>query len=338
MDQFSAHLDRGWDLIHRGDFAGAQVSAERSLELDAESPEAYNLLGYARAAQGDHDTALQHYRYALALDDTFVEAMLNAAEVLIHPLHDFAAAMDMVNEALDYADGDDEIADALLVKFDALLHQGDREGAARVLNDLPEGPFEGPRLDFLVGRACYDVGQLERARKLLARAQERDPSNADASHVLGLVHDALGQTREATMAFLRTRELDLRSAPAPWSRGAAHVESELRAALALLEPDLGAVLHDALVVITDMPGAEAIADGVDPRASLLLDAPSRRGEPPRVGRVFVYQRNLERSAESADRLADELLHLLRLELSATFPELAPAPSEPPPAAEDETSP
>src|SRR5262249_61572725 len=34
MDQFSAHLDRGWDLIHRGDLAGAQRSAEKSLELD----------------------------------------------------------------------------------------------------------------------------------------------------------------------------------------------------------------------------------------------------------------------------------------------------------------
>src|ERR1051325_7775988 len=86
MDQFSAHLDRGWDLIHRGDYAGAQRSAEKSLELDAESPEAYNLLGYVSAAQGDTESALEHYWHAIALDDSFVEAMLNAAELLIHPL------------------------------------------------------------------------------------------------------------------------------------------------------------------------------------------------------------------------------------------------------------
>ena len=49
MDQFAAHLDRGWDLVSRGDLAGALVSAEKSLELDAASPEAHNLLGQADA-------------------------------------------------------------------------------------------------------------------------------------------------------------------------------------------------------------------------------------------------------------------------------------------------
>src|SRR4051812_47623066 len=32
MDQFTAHLDRGWDLVNRGDFAGALISAQKSLE------------------------------------------------------------------------------------------------------------------------------------------------------------------------------------------------------------------------------------------------------------------------------------------------------------------
>src|SRR3954466_9101767 len=112
MDQFSAHLDRGWDLIPRGDFEGAQRSAEKSLELDAESPEAYNLLGFVSAALGDHEGALEHYRHALSLDDSFVEAMLNAAEVLIHPLHDFDAAINLVDEALEWTEGADEVADA----------------------------------------------------------------------------------------------------------------------------------------------------------------------------------------------------------------------------------
>ena len=49
MDQFSAHLDRGWDLVQRGDPMGAEQSARRALELDNQSPEAYNLLGYVAA-------------------------------------------------------------------------------------------------------------------------------------------------------------------------------------------------------------------------------------------------------------------------------------------------
>src|ERR1051326_542439 len=81
MDQFSAHLDRGWDLVQRGDPRGAELSARRALEIDAQSPEAYNLLGYVAALKGEFEEAVEHYRQAIALDDTYLEAMLNAAEV-----------------------------------------------------------------------------------------------------------------------------------------------------------------------------------------------------------------------------------------------------------------
>src|SRR4026208_1064402 len=92
MDQFSAHLDRGWDLVQRGDARGAELSARRALEIDGRSPEAYNLLGYVAALQGEFEDAMESYRQAIALDDTYLEAMLNAAEVYIHPLGDYEGA------------------------------------------------------------------------------------------------------------------------------------------------------------------------------------------------------------------------------------------------------
>ena len=67
MDQLSAHLDRGWDLIQKGDLRGARASARRALEADKDSPEAHNLLGYVAAQEGDADEALEHYRQADAL-------------------------------------------------------------------------------------------------------------------------------------------------------------------------------------------------------------------------------------------------------------------------------
>ena len=90
MDQFSAHLDRGWDLVQRGDTRGADASARRALEIDPQSPEAYNLLGYVAALEGEASEAIESYRQAIALDETYLEAMLNAAEVYIHPLGEFA--------------------------------------------------------------------------------------------------------------------------------------------------------------------------------------------------------------------------------------------------------
>ena len=61
MDQLNAHLDRGWDLVSRGDLAGALRSAERSLEIDGESPEAHNLIGYVHMLEGHAEKALEHY-------------------------------------------------------------------------------------------------------------------------------------------------------------------------------------------------------------------------------------------------------------------------------------
>ena len=58
MDQFSAHLDRGWDLVQRGDTRGAEASARRALEIDPQSPEAFNLLGYVAALEGDRKSVV----------------------------------------------------------------------------------------------------------------------------------------------------------------------------------------------------------------------------------------------------------------------------------------
>src|SRR4051812_19224764 len=167
MDQFSAHLDRGWDLVQRGDARGAEASARRALELDPNSPEAHNLLGFVAAMEGDGEEAIEAYRQAIALDDTYLEAMLNAAEVYIHPLGDFDQAIDMCDQALDLAEVDEEIIDALLLKFDALLGKGDTEEATRLVARIPDGPYDNPNHAFLVGRAHYEMGHFEEAATLI---------------------------------------------------------------------------------------------------------------------------------------------------------------------------
>ena len=83
MDQFSAHLDRGWDLVQRGDTRGAEASARRALEIDPQSPEAYNLLGYVAALEGEASEAIENYRQAIALDGTDAEAHSTLAAAML---------------------------------------------------------------------------------------------------------------------------------------------------------------------------------------------------------------------------------------------------------------
>lgn len=329
MDQFTAHLDRGWDLVNRGDLSGALVSAQKSLELDPESPEAHNLIGYIHQAEGRAEDALEHFRQAIAIDETYVEAMLNAAEVLIHAMRDYENGLSMVEEALDFAEGDDELADAQLLRFDAYMQQGDREAATKLALSLPEGPFEGGHVDFMIGRAKFETGDLEGAEKHLARAIEQDGQPGDAFYYQALVREARGDDVGATLFFLQAREADLRGPRPPWAITQAHFERRVQAAVKRLPEPLAARIEGALIIVSDVPGPEVVAEGVDPHVGVLLDdlldadsktAPSEE-RAHRAGRVFVYQRNIERATESAEQLEDEILRTLEHELAILFTNL-----------------
>jgi tetratricopeptide (TPR) repeat protein len=328
MDQFSAHLDRGWDLVQRGDSRGAELSARRALELDSQSPEAYNLLGYVAALKGEFDEAIENYRQAIALDDTYLEAMLNAAEVYVHPLGDFDEAIRMCEMALELAENDDEAVDALLLEFDALLGKGELEDAKLLCSRFPAGPFENPNHAFLVGRALYEIGDIDRAAPLVEDAVKKNPVNPEAYYYLGLVLDERGETAAATRAFLRSRELDLDAPPAAWTLTSETFLMTAQKALASLDENLRAFVRADEMYVCDVPGVEVVVDGVDPRALLLLDgvnvAPNT--EKP-TARVYVYQRNVERLAASVELVEGEIRTALERELTAAFVDAAPAEPE-----------
>jgi tetratricopeptide (TPR) repeat protein len=330
MDQFSAHLDRGWDLVQRGDPRGAELSARRALELDSQSPEAHNLLGYVSALKGEFEEAIESYRQAIALDDTYLEAMLNAAEVYIHPLAEFDEAIAMCDLALDLAETDDEVVDGLLLKFDALLGKGELEGARAVCERFPSGPFENPNHLFLVGRAYHEVGDISRAFPLIEESVKRNPKNAEAWYYLGLVRDERGDAGAATSAFLRSRELDLEVPPPPWSLSRETFEVAARRAIDTLPESLRVYVREGEVYAADVPGVEVVVDGVDPRALLLLDGINTEDKSlPLTARVFVYQRNVERLSGSVDQVESEIGAALEREITATFLDPEPDHSVPP---------
>ncbi len=315
MDQFTAHLDRGWDLAQRGDASGAESSARRALELEAASPEAHNLLGYACALRGEYEDALEFYRQAIALDDTFLEAMLNAAELCIHPLGDFEAALEFCTEALELVEGDEELTDALLLQFDALLGQGKAEEARAVVDRIPAGPFSNPAHAFLVGRAQFELGNVEQAENLLEEASRREPDNPESYYYLALIRDERGDVEEATDAFLRAQHLDAQLPPPPWALSREAFLEMVRAVITRLTPHLRTLLDPREVFVAPMPGVEMIVDGADPRTPVLADQLDGTG--PSL-RLFVYQRNVERLAGALERLEDEVLAAVERELAGAL--------------------
>jgi tetratricopeptide (TPR) repeat protein len=233
-------------------------------------------------------------------------------------LADFDEAIRLCELALDLAETDDEVVDALLLMFDALLGKGEVDRATELSHRFPEGPFDNPQHTFLVGRALYEVGNLENATPLIEEAVKRSPKNAEAWYYLGLVRDERGDTQAATEAFLRSRDLDLTQPSTPvLSRET--FELTAKRALAALSPMLRAYVREQEVYAADAPGVEVVVDGVDPRALLLIDAVGNEGQPSSVSaRVFVYQRNVERLAGSIEQIETEIRGALEREITATF--------------------
>jgi tetratricopeptide (TPR) repeat protein len=316
MNQFDAHLDRGWDLLSKGDLKGARAAARRALAANKTSPEAHHLLGFVAQQEGDADEALQHYREAISLDDGYIDAYLDAAEILIHPLGEFDEAIAMIDEVLEFAETDDVIVDALLLKFDALEATDAHEEAVKLLDTLPAGPYANPQQTFMVGRALFEAGRASDALPLLDQALSGDRDNADAHYFKGLAHDGLGDRRRAAMAFLESRELDLRTPRPPWALERDTFQSAVEKAVSRLGHERLAAIRDALVLVADVPGMEVVADGVDPRAGVLLDGLGEPGSPPPIAaRVFVYQRNIERSVAGVEQIEQAILEQLDEEIA-----------------------
>jgi tetratricopeptide (TPR) repeat protein len=329
MDRLSAHLDRGWELVTQGDLSGAMASAEQTLELDGDSPDAHNLIGYIHAANGNLDLALEHYRQAIDLDEHYLEAMLNAAELLIHPLGSFDEAIRVLDQALESCQTADDIADASVLKVDALLQQGDRAAAAELLLGLPEGPFENEQLDFLIGRAHFELDQLEQAAVLIERAAARPDASPDVTYYLGLLRDRQGRADEASLAFLKTRHLDGQLPSPPWSVSHGRFEKVVQAALRDLPKQIAQRLEGNLIMVTDLPGLEIVAEGIDPRTPLLLDEMANPGKTSDQRRLFIYQRNIERLIRHPLELQQDVFEILKRELEAHFSRPPGPPSQPP---------
>lgn len=332
VDQLTATLDRGWDLAQRGDAPGAVACAKRALELDPQSPEVHNLLGFSAALAGDPEDALSHYRQAIALDDTYLEAMLNAAEVLMHPLGEWDDAIGLCDDAYEIAESDEEIADCILLKVDALMSKGARDEAERAMKLIPQGPFQNDSYTFLIGRAYYELGDMERAAPLIEEAAKKDPGHADAQYYLGLVRDERGDVRGATEAFLRARSIDVGREGAPWAPTPETFGTMVENAVRRLDALLARFVGEAEVYVVDVPGAELVVDGVDPRALMIVDSrddgegdtdadlltEGRERAARGRCRIFVYQRNVERAAGAMEHLEEELARALEREVTAVF--------------------
>lgn len=180
---------------------------------DRRAPQAWLLLGRARLALGDAESALPALRRAQSVQPPPgrpLEARFWEAEALLR-LRRFAEARDAYEEVLRADSTSPFGPDALYGLAWARQELGDREGAARAFGDFletwPRHPL-APSATYYYAHLLTELGQLQEALPKLetfVAGQPDHPRHADARFLLGWTRLQLGQVRagvEDLRAFL----------------------------------------------------------------------------------------------------------------------------------------
>jgi predicted Zn-dependent protease with MMP-like domain len=311
-DPFSAHLDRAWELLDRGDVTGAATAADSAARHAPSAPELLTLQGAIAAACGDTDAALEHYAAAMEADPDYASPLLQTAELYLYSLDDPERALELVRRARDLVNEDDELADAVLLTAEAELALDHREAAANELDELNGVSIDEPTLHCRAGQLSLDLDLLDGAARHFRAAIGLDRELPDAHHGLGLVCEARGDGAGMRKAWLQTRKYDLQSPRAPWHVSESEFENIAEAAFASLPDEVKQHLHNVPILICDYPSIEIVAEGNDPRMlGFFTGIPL--GEKSNVGGgqvqpdcVFLYQRNIENACRSGDDLEHEI--------------------------------
>ncbi len=212
------------------------------------------------------------------------------------------------------------------MKGETLVEAGDLDEAAKALAELPPPKTDLPDVQYHLraGRLALDVGDLDLSEGHFRRALERDPSQTDALHGLGIVHEERGDGKAMVKAFLKVREADLKEAAPPWGVSRERFEQIAEEALAELPEKIRGLLANVPILVADYPSVELIAEGSDPRMMGFFSGvpyPEKGtldGSPPSLDTVFLYQRNIERYARTVEEVEEEIRKTLLHETGHFF--------------------
>ena len=79
----STFIEKGWSRISLGDYAGAEDSLNKALELVPNDPQAESLLGWAQMLQEKYDDALMQFQKVLMREPTNALARINVGYICL---------------------------------------------------------------------------------------------------------------------------------------------------------------------------------------------------------------------------------------------------------------
>lgn len=308
QDRLAADLDRGFAAIENGNIEEAEACLERCNRIDRKNTDVMALAAALADAQGDAESAMAKYaELAKALPDD-PRPRICLARLQLHDEGDPDTALETIEKAFDFIDEEDDLIEAVIVRTEALILVDELESARESLAELASSVIDDPQLALDLGELALAAGDPNGALKWAQTAVADKELEADALHLLGFIHEAREDREAQTASWLKVRELDKQAPASDVTMSEDEVERIARETLAELPEDARKRLADVPILIDDVPPAESVADGEDPRALGVFEGASMRdGEAAgAVTHIRLYKTNLERMASDLDHLAEQI--------------------------------
>lgn len=206
-------IQRGREAYHRKDYVAALADLREVLRRNPDFADVRHLTGLCLGFLGQSQAALDEFQYAIRLNDSYVEAHLNAA-ITLTELGRYDEAREAFLRAGELEKGADSLPAAVSAKLaNAHMTVGDLYVEAGVHQEAVV-QYEAalrmrPRFHDIrhkLARAFMEMGQWDRAEAELCRVLEGNERFLAARLDLGLVQYRLRRPQQAAEQWLRCQE------------------------------------------------------------------------------------------------------------------------------------
>jgi predicted Zn-dependent protease with MMP-like domain/Flp pilus assembly protein TadD len=323
-------------LCDEADEALGAGDADRALELMDEALSVAPKHGVALllkaealyAIEADED-AEEAVAAALKQQGKDAGVLLRAAAVTLNARSEEHEAVEQVLELLERAErvlarepDPTMTIDLLRLRARSLSLLDDLDGAGAAFEKALAMAADDadPELLIEVAIARFELRHFAGAAALLDRADDPDDPHPDIEHYRGLIAEFTGRAEEAERHFAKARALDPEAFPEPVRLTEQEFEAAVETALEKVPESVRQALSNVPIVVESVPNLEELKGppALSPLSLGMFRGPVGPGAeaawtvnaPPND--ILLFQRNLERYAESREELIaeieDTLLH------------------------------
>lgn len=308
-DRLLADLERGFSALETGKLDVAAAVVERCRRIDRKHPDVVALAAAVAETTGDTDEALAQYRQLAELRPDDAMPRICLARIELHDVGDADAALDLLDEAMEFVDEEADLVEAVYIKTEALLARGEPAAARETLGELTSSVVDDANLALDLATLALQAEDFAAAKRWIETARTDEELLPEALHLLGCVHEAAGDKPAMIEAWLEVRKLDLAAPPGPIATTEDELERIANAALHELPDNIRTHLERVPILIDELPSEDIIRDGFDPRLLGLFQGipmPDDGALAPTITNILLFKKNLERTAEDHDHLAEEI--------------------------------